>query len=135
MLHLHARHFTVAGRLGARTIGANALDDEINLDLASPGELQRGLEMIALHELPVQANEHHVIAAGAELDRLPRLDLYAAREGTHLHHAVVHAHFVDLKSACNIAYTADQAFGRAASIGDLHIAAADAGTFRRSARP
>ena len=60
---------------------ADAGDREVDIDLAGLGELQRGLEVIALHELFLQADEHHVVAAGIERDGLPRLDLEAAGHG------------------------------------------------------
>src|ERR1039458_10357741 len=81
--------------VAATDLGANALDGEVDVDLAGIGELQRRLEMTALHELLVQPDEHHMISARVERDGLPRLDLKAIGHRPHLHHAVLHLHLMD----------------------------------------
>src|SRR5665811_1264439 len=89
MLHFHAaaRHGVVA----AAGLGADALDRKGHVDLAGLLEHKRGFDRLALRERLLQADEHHMIAARLELDRLPRLDLDALGDRPHLHHAVVHA--------------------------------------------
>src|SRR6185295_1498541 len=102
---------------------ANRLDGVFDVDLAGLLELQRALDPLALLERLADADEHQVIAAGLELDGLARLDLDAVRERTHLHHAVVHRHLMDLEFSGDLARAADQAVGRGAGVDELQVAA------------
>ena len=82
----------------AAALGADALDGEVDVDLAGLGEFQRRLETLALLELLLQADKHHVIAARVERDGLARLDLDAAGDRPHLHHAAFHFHLMDFEA-------------------------------------
>ena len=123
-------------RLRAARLGADAFDGEVDVDFAGLGELQRGLEMLALHELLLQAHEHDVIAARIEGDGLPRLDLEATSAPCAFSSRRLPSSSHGPRSCLrDVRGAADQAVGRGSGIGDRHIAAADAGAFRRGARP
>jgi len=91
--------------------------------------------VVAGAERLFQSDEHEVGGAGLQLDGRARLDLQAALDRAHLHHAIVHGHGVELELGGDVGRTAGQTIGRGPGIPDLEIAAADGRAFRGGARP
>ena len=65
-----------------------------------------------------------MISAWRELYGLAGLNRQALVERSHLHHAIVHGHFVDLDFAGDVSRTADQPIRRGALVFDRQITAA-----------
>lgn len=63
---------------------------------------QRCLHVLTFLERFIQPDEHHMVAARAEFDRLSRLDLKTFVDGTHFHHAVVQAHLMYFEAAGDV---------------------------------
>src|SRR6185295_16107360 len=76
-----------------------------------------------------------MIAARLELHAFSRSNLDALLHRAHLHYAVLHLHFVNLKPAGDLVRAANQAVGRGALILDHDVAAGDVCTLWRCARP
>lgn len=115
--------------------GADTLDREINRSLASFFKLQFRFEMVALLQRLFQSDEHDMIAGRLKSDRLSRFDFDARRHCTHLHHALVHTHFMNLESVRNIRYTTGQTIGRTPHVGNGKITTTDGRAFWRRSRP
>ena len=110
-------------------------DRELDFHRAGFFELQCRLDRFAGFERMLDVHEHQVIAAGLESHRLARLDFDAAFDRAHLHHAVVHAHRMDLACRRRVASGAAQTIRRGAVVGHRQISRARARSLRRRARP
>jgi hypothetical protein len=71
-------------------------DRKRDFDRVSFVELKPRLDCLAGFERMLKFHEHEMIAAGLERNRLARLDLEPAFNRPHLHHAIFHAHSMDL---------------------------------------
>src|SRR5262245_49553477 len=121
---LHAWHSRASG------LRADALDDKIDRHIACFLKMQRRLDMLTLFEGLLQSDEHHMIAARLELDRLAWLD-FNAGNGPHFHNAVFHAHLVNLETIGNVGRPACEPLGDRTGVGDRHVTAADRCALRR----
>ena len=90
------------GRAPAGPLRADALHVERDLHLAGLFEFERDRQLVALLERALEIQQHQMIAARRELDRLAGLDGETLVERAHRHHAIVHGHFVDLDLAGDV---------------------------------
>src|SRR5262245_18275295 len=115
-------------------LGANAFHREVDGHIAGFFKTQGCLDVLALFEGLLQSNEHHVITARLELQRLTRLDVKAA-DGPHLHHATLHAHLVDFETVGYVRRAAHESIADIAAVGDRHVTPADRCALWRRAYP
>src|SRR5690349_13109080 len=130
MLHRHA-----ISRCRAPASRTDAFDHEIHGRATGFFEFQSGLDMFAFLERLLQADKHNVISGGFESNCLARLDFNARCDLAHLHHTLVHTHFMNFEFARNVRNTAEQPIGSASGIGDRKVAATYRSPFWRGARP
>src|SRR6185312_5318762 len=129
VLHLHL------ARRRAAFSGANAFNGKIDGDFARFLKFQHRFDVLALLQRALQPDEHHMVSTRLQFDRLSRFDLESLVERTHFHHAVVHAHLVDLETAGDIRRAPDKAVSHTPCVRDRHVGAPDRSALWRSARP
>src|ERR1700694_5542983 len=125
-VRLHVRH---------RGFLADGPDRVLHVNRAGFFELERARDLFALLERLLEIDEHQMIAVGLELDRLARLDLDAAGDGTHLHHALIHGHVMDFDLSGVGERAADEAVGGRSGVLDADIAGPGLGALGRGAGP
>src|SRR5713101_1497335 len=131
----HAGHVLVRPHVRLRGCRADALHRELHLNLAGFFELQRAVDLLALLERLLEIDEHQMQAVGLELERLARLDLDAAGDGAHLHHALIHGHLMDFDLSGVGKRAAEEAVGGRSGVLDAHIAGPGLGALGRGAGP
>jgi hypothetical protein len=113
--------------------GAYSLDREFYIDLAGFFESQRCLEWLSPLDRLLKVRHHNVKCARLELDRCARLYFQPGWKRPHFHHALIHTHFMDLKSASYRRRAAHQSVGLRARVFDYHVAARDLRAVRNGA--
>src|SRR5215510_1184624 len=96
--------------------------------------MQSRLDMLTPFEGLFQSDEHHMITARLELDRLAWLD-FNAGNWPHFHNAVFHAHLVNLETIGNVGRPACEPLGDRTGVGDRHVTAAYRCALRRRTYP
>src|SRR5262249_31986025 len=95
-LHAATLHHGATSGRDAGSWGTDRNNRQFHFDGAGLFELQRRLDRAAGLERMLDVEEHHVIAARLESHCLARLDFQPAFDRPHSHHAVFHAHCMDL---------------------------------------
>ena len=90
---------------------------------------------MAFHEGGLKTREHQMETLGLKLDRFTGLDLEAARNSAHLHHAAVLKRLMDLAGRDAGQRAPRQAIRRRTRVLDDHIAGSGSRAFRRRTRP
>lgn len=98
-------------------------------------EGERGGEGFTLFERLLQAEEHEVVAIGRERDGASGRHRYPIGHLTHFHHAIGHAHLMDLGTLGDVRCCRDEPVWRGSDILDGEIAYADFRPARRCPRP
>jgi len=126
--HLHARH---PRHIVTRSC-AHCENVIFDVHCASLLEYKFCLDVVAGGQRLLQAHEHDVERLRLQFDRLTRLDFDAPLDRAHLHHPVLHFHFVYFQFRRAIGGNADQTVRYGAGICDLHVASTNSSSLRRS---
>src|SRR5580704_15181276 len=129
--HARALHVHLPARRGAGRRRPDSSDGKCDLHRGTAIDLKCGLDRCTGLQRLLEANQHQVKASRLERDSLARLDLKAALQRPHFHHAAVHGHFVDLAFGSDIARHAIEMLGCGAAVRYRHVGRTRACAFWR----